>query len=130
MKGEIKSPYTVKQEHLPWPQEVQDKFLAACGHNLHRAFHLLTCTGQRVSDVAKMKRAQCDETRRRITLARGQQRDRSKTPMTIPVSKRLQRVLALQNDTGSEYLLAHKWGPTLWVAVVVAAHPGGATGHR
>jgi hypothetical protein len=36
-------------------------------------------------------------------LARGQQKDRSKTPMTIPVSRRLQPVRELQNDTSSEY---------------------------
>jgi integrase len=110
MKGEIRSPYTVQQEHLPWPQEVQGKFLAGCSQHLYRAFHLLICTGQRVSDVVKMKKAQYNETTRRITLARGQKKDRTKTPITIPVSKRLERVLAVGPANASDYLLTHKWG--------------------
>lgn len=60
--GEIETPYTVKQEHLPWPEQVQDDFLASCDENLYVAFHLLICTGQRVSDVAKMKREHYDGT--------------------------------------------------------------------
>src|SRR5262249_9422494 len=47
--------YTVEQEHEPWPDDVQDRFVAACDSNLYLAFHLLLCTGQRVSDVVKMK---------------------------------------------------------------------------
>jgi hypothetical protein len=43
--------YTVEQEHEPWPDDVQDRFVAACDANLYLAFHLLLCTGQRVSDV-------------------------------------------------------------------------------
>jgi integrase len=102
---EIKQPYSVAQEHEPWPEQVQEDFLAACDENLHLAFHLLICTGQRVSDVAAMKRSQYDGTH--ITLT--QQKDRSKTPMTIKAPKLLRDVLA-QKSKGSEYLLTHKWG--------------------
>ena len=59
---EIKQPYSVAQEHQPWPEEVQDDFLAACDENLYVAFHLLICTGQRVSDITKMKREHYDGT--------------------------------------------------------------------
>ena len=38
---EIEQPYKVRQEHKPWPQDVQDRFLAACDANLYLAFHLL-----------------------------------------------------------------------------------------
>jgi integrase len=104
---EIKQPYTVTQEHEPWPEQVQDDFLAACDENLYLAFHLLICTGQRVSDVATMKRSQYDGTHIVLT----QQKDRSKTPMTIKAPKVLRDVLAkARKSNSSEYLLTHKWG--------------------
>jgi len=46
--------YTVEQEHEPWPEDVIERFLAACDENLYFAFYLLLCTGQRVSDVCAM----------------------------------------------------------------------------
>jgi integrase len=107
MKGDIKTPYTVAQEHEPWPEVVQDDFLAACDENLYVAFHLLICTGQRVSDVAKMKRTQYDGTHFTLT----QQKDRSKTPMKIKAPKLLREVLArATKSNSSEHLLTHKWG--------------------
>jgi integrase len=118
--GEIETPYTVKQEHLPWPESVQDDFLAACDENLYVAFHLLICTGQRVSDVVKMKTEHYDGTH----FALVQKKDRSKTPMKIKAPKLLRDVLAantkrktvrIGHNGGppleqSEYLLTHKWG--------------------
>jgi integrase len=101
---------------------VQDDFLAPCDENLYVAFHLLICTGQRVSDVAKMKREHYDGTH--FTLV--QKKDRSKTPMKIKAPKLLREVLAadrklkaastrMGHNGGppleeSEYLLTHKWG--------------------
>src|SRR5205814_3345377 len=103
----IRQPYTVAQEHQPWPEHVQDDFLAACDENLYVAFHLLICTGQRVSDVAKMKRTQYNGTHFSLT----QQKDRSKTPMMIKAPKLLRDVLAnALKSNGSEFLLTHKWG--------------------
>jgi integrase len=107
--GEIETPYTVAQEHLPWPEEVQDEFLAACDQNLYDGFHLLICTGQRVSDVAKMKRVHFDG--RHFELV--QKKDRTKTPMKIKAPKILRDILAARaKRTGgnAEYLLTHKWG--------------------
>jgi integrase len=104
-----RSSYTVMQEHKPWPEEVQDKFLAACDQNVYDAFHLLICTGQRVSDVTKMKREDYDGTHFSLV----QQKDRSKTPMRIKAPKVLQDVLKARRkrtDGNSEYLLTHKWG--------------------
>jgi integrase len=99
----------VAQEHQPWPENVQEDFLAACDENLYVAFHLLLCTGQRVSDVAKMRRDQYDGTH--FTLAQGQQKDRSNTPMKIKAPKLLRDVLAkAKKSNSSEYLLTHKWG--------------------
>jgi len=104
---EIKTPYTVAQEHKPWPEQVQDDFLAAADENLYVAFHLLICTGQRVSDVVSMKRAQYSGTHFALT----QQKDRTKTPMEIKAPKVLRDVLAkAKKSNTSEYLLTHKWG--------------------
>jgi integrase len=89
---EIKQPYTVAQEHEPWPEQVQDDFLAACDENLY---------------LASMKRSQYDGTHIVLT----QQKDRSKTPMTIKAPKVLRDVLAkARKSNSSEYLLTHKWG--------------------
>jgi integrase len=106
---EITRPYTVAQEHEPWPEDVQEDFLAACDENLYLAFHLLICTGQRISDIAKMKRSQYDGTWFTLT----QQKDRSKTPMKIKAPKLLQKVIAQADERRgekTEYLLTHKWG--------------------
>jgi integrase len=105
--GEIELPYKVKQEHMPWPEQVQDDFLAACDKNLYLAFHLLICTGQRVSDVVKMKRADYDGTHFVLV----QKKDRSKTPMKIKAPKLLREVLAgAQKSDLCDHLLTHKWG--------------------
>jgi integrase len=105
--GEVQTPYKVKQEHLPWPEQVQDDFLAGCDENLYVAFHLLICTGQRVSDVVKMKRADYDGTH----FALVQKKDRSKTPMKIKAPKLLREVLAnAQKSDFCDHLLTHKWG--------------------
>jgi integrase len=106
---EIRQPYIVAQEHQPWPEQVQEDFLAACDQNLYDAFHLLICTGQRVSDVAKMKREHYDGTH--FTLV--QKKDRSKTPMKIKAPKLLREVLARRAKRlggNAESLLTHKWG--------------------
>jgi integrase len=104
---EIRRPYAVAQEHEPWPDEVQEDFLAACDKNLYVAFHLLICTGQRVSDVVKMKRADYDGSH--FTLV--QKKDRTKTPMKIKAPKLLRDVLAqAAKSNSSDYLLTHKWG--------------------
>jgi integrase len=105
--GEIETPYKVKQEHLPWPEQVQDDFLATCDENLYVAFYLLICTGQRVSDVVKMKRTDYDGTHFVLV----QKKDRTKTPMKIKAPKLLREVLAkATKSNSSEYLLTHKWG--------------------
>ena len=104
---EITNPYKLKREHQPWPEQVQYDFLAACDENLHLAFHLLICTGQRISDVAAMKRDQYDGTYIALT----QQKDRSKTPMKIKAPKKLRDVLAkAKRSNSSDFILTHKWG--------------------
>jgi integrase len=101
---EIEPPYRVQQEHKPWPQEVQDRFLAACDENLHLAFHMLLCTGQRVSDVAAMKWSQLKGDH--IYLV--QIKDREGRPMRIRAPQRLMELIK-KRERVSLYILTHKW---------------------
>ena len=118
----IDAPYAVRREHEPWPEEVQENFLMDCDANLYDAFHLLICTGQRVGDIARMKKSQYDGTY--ITLTQ----QKTKTPMRIRAPKMLQDVLArraerirsgIGHNSGaasaeraskSAYLLTNAWG--------------------
>ena len=120
--GDIEQPYSVQQEHLPWPEAVQDDFLAKCDQNLYDAFHLLICTGQRVSDVVKMKREHYDGTHFELV----QKKDRSKTPMRIKAPKVLRDVLAARaKRTGGQCRVPAnpQMGSALRCAVVVPAYP-------
>ncbi len=68
----------------------------------------MICTGQRVSDVTKMKREHYDGTH----FALVQNKDRTKTPMKIKAPKLLQDILAARAKRvgDADYLLTHKWG--------------------
>jgi integrase len=94
--------YTVEQEHEPWPDDVQDRFTAACDKNLYLAFHLLLCTGQRVSDVVKMKWADYDGTHFKLTQLK------TDTEMWIKAPKILRELLA-KTERVHENILTHKW---------------------
>ena len=95
--------YTVEQEHEPWPDEVQDRFTAACDKNLYLAYHLLLCTGQRVSDVVNMKWADYNSTHFKLTQIK------TNTEMWIKAPKILRELLA-KTDRVHENILTHKWG--------------------
>jgi integrase len=116
----------VKREHLPWPEDVQERFLMDCDENLYDAFHLLICTGQRVGDIARMQKHQYDGTY--ITLTQ----QKTDNPMRIKAPKMLQDVLRARverlqrrgmgdnaNPAGAQaalramnspYLLTNAWG--------------------
>ena len=98
--------YTVEQEHEPWPEDVIECFLAACDENLYFAFHLLLCTGQRVSDVCAMKWSQYDGTRIALTQIKTK---RSNDPMRVRVPDVL-KILLDRRDRVHEHILTHKWG--------------------
>ena len=98
--------YTVEQEHEPWPDDVIERFLAACDENLYFAFHLLLCSGQRVSDVCAMKWSQYDGARIALTQIKTQ---RTNDPMRIRVPDVL-KVLLDRRDRVHEHILTHKWG--------------------
>jgi integrase len=97
--------YTVEQEHLPWPKDVRDRFLAACDANLYLAYHLLLCLGQRVSDVCALKWSQYDGARIQLTQIKTQ---KSNDPMRIRVPKVLKALLDKREHV-HENILTHKW---------------------
>jgi integrase len=94
--------YTVEQEHQPWPDDVQDRFVAACDVNLHLAYHLLLCTGQRVSDVIKMKWTDYDGTRFKVM------QKKTGTEMWCKAPKILRELLA-RTEHVHDNILTHKW---------------------
>ena len=98
--------YTVEQEHEPWPEDVIERFLAACDENLYFAFYLLLCTGQRVSDVCAMKWSQYDGTRIALTQIKTK---KSNDPMRIRVPDVLKMLLDRREQV-HEHILTHKWG--------------------
>ena len=94
--------YTVEQEHEPWPDDVQDRFIAACDANLYLAFHLLLCTGQRVSDVVKMKWADFNGTHFKLV------QQKTDKEMWIKAPKKLLDLLA-KRERVHDNILTHKW---------------------
>jgi integrase len=94
--------YHVEQEHEPWPDDVQERFIAACDKNLYLAYHLLLCTGQRISDVSNMKWADYNGTHFKIT------QQKTGTEMWIKAPKKLRELLA-RTDRVHENILTHKW---------------------
>jgi integrase len=100
--ADVGSIYTVDQEHEPWPDDVQDRFIAACDKNLYLAFHLLLCTGQRVSDVVAMKWTDYNGTHFKIT------QQKTGTTLWIMAPEKLRKLLA-RADRVHENILTHKW---------------------
>jgi integrase len=100
--ADVGSIYTVEQEHEPWPDDVQERFLAACNTNLYLAFHLLLCTGQRVSDVVNMKWADYNGTHFKLTQIK------TDTDMWIKAPKKLRELLA-RTERVHHNILTHKW---------------------
>jgi integrase len=94
--------YAVEQEHEPWPDAVQERFLAACDDNLYLAFHLLLCTGQRVSDVVSMQWADYDGEYVKVT------QQKTGEPLTIKVPKILRDLLA-HTTRVHDSILTHAW---------------------
>jgi integrase len=101
--GDVPQPYSVRQEHKDWPADVQQRYLAACSDPLALAFHLLLCTGQRVSDVIKMKWADYDGTHIQVV------QKKTKARLTIRAPKMLQDILGRTPRRGDHLLLSH-WG--------------------
>lgn len=95
--------YQVEQEHEPWPEEVQDRFTAACDKNLYLAFHLLLWTGQRIGDVVRLKWSQWDGTR--LTLIQ----QKTKEPVRVKPPKILRDMLN-KVERVHDNILTHKWG--------------------
>lgn len=105
--GNIDKLYSVKQEHRPWPQKVQKKFVAASQPHMVLVFFMLLCTGQRESDIIQMKWEHYDGTH--ITLIDGQQKSQDDEPMRIKVPKVLKAILDT-TERRCDFICTQKWG--------------------
>jgi integrase len=99
---DAKKRYTVKRPHQPWPQDIQDKFVAAANGPMRLAFYLLRFTAARLGDVAAMKWSDFDGATIRI---RTQKTDE---PVPIALPDDLLTVLA-KTERVSDHILNSTW---------------------
>jgi integrase len=88
--------------HEEWPEDVQDRFLKACDENLFLGFHLLLCTGQRVSDVVKMKWKDFDGTHISVVQVKTGKKMRVRVPKILTA-------LLKKRERVHDNILTHKW---------------------
>lgn len=94
-----------KKEHEPWPQDLIDRFLQNAPPSLCFAVRLALCTGQRRSDLVKMKRLQFDGTSIEVRQQKGDEL------LSIPCHPSLRDELcAMPRDDGF-ILLGERGGP-------------------
>jgi integrase len=98
---EVAAIHTEHQAHKAWPQELCTAVEAHEDPNVVRAYYLLRYTGQRCSDVARMKGRQFDGTAVELFQVK------TGTYVWMPAHRALQAHL-----TGrvGEYLLTNRWG--------------------
>jgi integrase len=77
---DVEIEYSVSDAHHAWPQDVQDKFLKGAPAYLRLAFMLARYTGQRRSDIIKMKWSDYDEKNGVLHVLQ------KKTGMIVPVA--------------------------------------------
>jgi integrase len=85
---DVRIGYSVTKPHAAWPQDVQTKFLDGAPAPLALAFMLLKYTGQRRSDVVKMKWSDYDGRSIRVI------QKKTGTLVDVRIHKELARVLA------------------------------------
>jgi integrase len=113
----VKRVHRVTHEHEPWPPELIERFLGEARPSLRSAIKLALYTGQRRSDLVKMKWSQFDgeyiEVRQQKTGA----------PLSIPCHKALRAELETMPRTAETILVGEKGAPisSITLAAVVRA---------
>lgn len=97
--------HKVKTEREPWPEEVIAAFEANCTMAMRLAFALLLYTGQRRSDVVKMKWTQFDGDAIEV------RQQKTKEPLTIPCHRRLRDALSHAPRSSEFILVGERGGP-------------------
>jgi integrase len=82
--------YKVRDPHKRWPEMVLSKFIDGAADHLRLMFALLLYTGQRRSDVRKMKWSDYDSKARVLNVWQ----KKTKEWVPVPVHKRLAKILA------------------------------------
>ena len=100
---EVAAIHTTKKSHQAWPEALCEAFEALPNPRLVRAYYLLRYTGQRRSDVVKMRRDQFDGTAIEVV------QEKTGTLCWIPCHATLRRHLE-HLEPESEYLLSTKTG--------------------
>jgi integrase len=94
--------YKVKQEHKPWPEHVQDEFLATAKPPLVLSYLLLRFTAQRGGDAAKMKWADFDGESLQV------EQEKTDEPVWLRCPKPLLDALE-KAPRISDYILTNNW---------------------
>jgi integrase len=94
--------YKVKQEHKPWPEAVQEKFLETAKPSLVLSYLLLRFTAQRGGDAAKMKWTDFDGESLQV------EQEKTDAPLWLRCPKPL--LVALTNAPRiSDHILTSSW---------------------
>lgn len=80
---EVARGYKVKKHHARWSPDVQRRFLEGASPTLRLAFYLLKYTGQRRSDVVKMKWADIGSVRDKLRLDVVQKKTGERVPLRL-----------------------------------------------
>jgi integrase len=99
---EVARGYRVKAPHARWSPDVQHRFLEGASPTLRLAFYLLKYTGQRRSDVVKMKWSDIAEVRDRLRINVVQKKTGERVPLRLHVE--LQKLLD-QLPRAGQYIL-------------------------
>jgi integrase len=99
---EVARGYRVKAPHARWSPDVQRRFLEGTSPTLRLAFYLLKYTGQRRSDVVKMKWSDIATVRDRLRINVVQKKTGERVPLRLHVE--LQKLLD-QLPRISEFIL-------------------------
>jgi integrase len=100
---EVASLHTEHKPHKAWPEELCRAFEALPNPRLVRAYFLLRYTGQRRSDVVRMRASMFDGTAIEVV------QEKTGTYVWVPCHRRLREHLTA-TGIGEEYLLSTTWG--------------------
>jgi integrase len=110
INGEIERVYTPTEiGHKPWPETVWQAFIAHCDENAWLAVHLLRHTGQRISDVVKMRWSDLRNDGTHLHVV--QKKDRANRPMVIALPQRLRKMIDQRSRShDGDFILTHAYG--------------------
>jgi integrase len=110
----VKRVHKGEKEHEPWPDHVIAAFEAEAVPAVLHGYLILRYSGQRVSDVVKMRKAQFDGAEIEV------KQQKTKEPLRIPCHVRLRQTIEA-NSNASDFLLVGERGRPLKAEALSAA---------